>query len=208
MIIAIDGPAASGKGTLAKRLAAHYGFGYLDTGMLNRAVARAVIAVGHDPGDTAAAVRAARALDHDSFDDPALRSREMGEGASRVAAIPEVREALMQMQRAFPAGRNGAVVEGRDIGTVIFPEADLKLFVTADLEARAQRRFLELSAAGESISEAAVLADVARRDERDQNRPASPLRIAPGAHLLDTTKLDIEAAFFAAVRIIDAAMTA
>lgn len=206
MIIAIDGPAASGKGTVAKRLAAHYGIGYLDTGMLYRAVARDLMRAGAGPDDATAAALAARALDHATFDDPDLRSREMGEGASRVAAIPEVREALLVLQREFPIGRPGAVIEGRDIGTVIFPDAGAKIFITASLTERARRRHLELSAAGEGVTEAMVLADLARRDERDQNRSVSPLRMAADAHLLDTTKLDIETAFFAAVRITDAAI--
>jgi len=206
MIIAIDGPAASGKGTLAKRIAMRYGFGYLDTGMLYRAVARDMVNAGRELDDGAAAAQAARALDHASLDDPSLRGRHMSEAASRVAAVPAVREALLRMQREFPDGRPGAVVEGRDIGTVIFPDADLKLFITADLGERARRRCLELSAAGEAVTEAMVLADLTKRDVRDQNRAVSPLRIAPGAHLLDTTKLDIEAVFFAAVRITDAAI--
>ena len=206
MIIAIDGPAASGKGTLAKRLAAHYRIAYLDTGMLYRAVARDTLARGEDPADAIAAWAAAKALDAGTLDDPALRGPGLGEMASLVAAHPQVRGALLAYQRAFAHAKPGAVLDGRDIGTVICPQAEAKLFVTASPEERARRRFVELTRAGIPISEAEVLADIRRRDERDQGRAAAPLRMAPDAHLLDTTNLDIDAAFRAAIDLIDAAL--
>jgi cytidylate kinase len=206
MIVAIDGPAASGKGTLAKRLAARYGLAHLDTGMLYRGVARDMIAKGLKLDDPVRAEAAARSLDPATLEDDGLRGRHMGEAASVVAQFPEVRAALMDAQRGFAASRPGAIVEGRDIGTEIFPDADVKLFITADLEERARRRYEELIARGETTTEDAVFADLEKRDRRDQDRNASPLRIAEDAHLLDTTKLDIEAAFLAAVKLIDAAI--
>jgi cytidylate kinase len=206
MIIAIDGPAASGKGTLAKRIALRYGLPHLDTGMLYRGIARDMMRRGERLDDEAAAERAARALDPATLQDSALRNRHMGEAASVVAQFAAVRAALLETQKAFARQRPGAVVEGRDIGTVIFPEAEVKLYVTADLRERARRRHLELSERGEHITEDAVYADLEKRDLRDQSRAAAPLRVAEDAHLLDTTKLDIEAAFFAAVRLIDAAI--
>jgi CMP/dCMP kinase len=204
MIIAIDGPAASGKGTLGKRLAAHYGLRHLDTGLIYRAVAKAVLDAGHSPGNRARAVAAAEALDPQNFDEQALKRPEVGEAASLISAIPEVRGALVALQRNFGRTPPGAVVDGRDIGTVIFPDADVKIFVTASPQARAQRRGLELQRAGFSVSEADVLADIRRRDERDMSRAAAPLKAAPEAHLLDTTHLDIDAAFRAAVDIVEA----
>jgi cytidylate kinase len=206
MIIAIDGPAASGKGTLGKRIAAHYGFAYLDTGALYRAVARDTLAKGKDPADPECALIGAQRLDPRTLDDPILRTPGLGEAASLVAKHPEVRKALHAYQRSFAAADPGAVVEGRDIGTVIFPEAQVKLFVTATPEERARRRYLELLAAGNAVAEGEVLADIKRRDERDKNRAASPLRKAEDAYLLDTTNLDIDAAFKAAIDYIDAAM--
>ena len=206
MIIAMDGPAASGKGTLAKRIALRYGLPHLDTGMLYRGVARDMLGRGERLEDAAAAERAARALDPATLQDAALRERHMGEAASVVAQFPAVRAALLETQKAFAAQRPGAVVEGRDIGTVIFPQAEVKLFVTADLRERARRRHLELIERGEYLTEDAVYADLEKRDLRDQSRAAAPLRMAEDAHLLDTTKLDIETAFFAAVRLIDAAI--
>jgi CMP/dCMP kinase len=206
MIIAIDGPAASGKGTLGKLVAAHYRFAYLDTGTLYRAVARDTLARGEDPADPAAALASAKLLDPNTLGDPALRGPGLGEAASLVAKHGEVREALLAYQRTFAAAKQGAVLDGRDIGTVICPEAEVKLFVTATPEERARRRYLELKAAGMGVSEAVVLADIRRRDERDAGRAAAPLRRAPDAHLLDTTNLDIEAAFRAAIDLIDAAM--
>lgn len=206
MIIAIDGPAASGKGTLAQRIARHYGLPHLDTGMLYRAVARDVLRAGDSLDNAAAAEAAARALDHTTLADGGLRGGAMGEAASVVAQIQAVRAALLEMQKAFAGKPQGAVLEGRDIGTVVCPDADIKLFITAEIEERARRRYRELAEQGEETSEGAVLADLKKRDERDRSRMASPLRIAPDAHLLDTTKLDIEAVFFAAVRLIDAAI--
>ncbi len=205
MIIAIDGPAASGKGTLGKRLAAHYGLRHLDTGLIYRAVAKAVLDAGHSPADRARALAAAGALDPDSFDEPALKRQAIGEAASLISAIPEVRAALLAFQRNFGRALPGAVLDGRDIGTVIFPDADVKIFVTASADARARRRAAELGCAGNnSASEADVLADIRRRDERDTSREVAPLKAAPDAHLLDTTHLDIDAAFRAAVDIVEA----
>jgi cytidylate kinase len=205
MIIAIDGPAASGKGTLAKRIALRYGLPHLDTGMLYRAVARDIIASGGSLDDPAVAERA-RLLDLSTLTDKGLRSRQVGEAASIVAAYPSVRAVLLDTQREFARRPQGAVLEGRDIGTVVCPDADIKLYVTADIEERARRRYRELLELGEAVTPDAVLDDLRKRDERDTSRAASPLRKAEGAHLLDTTKLDIEAAFFAAVRLIDAAI--
>ncbi len=206
MIISIDGPAASGKGTIAKRVAGHYGLAYLDTGTLYRAVARDTLARGQDPVDLAAALRSARALDPSTLGDPGLRKPGLAEAASLVAKHPEVREELLAYQRSFARVKSGAVLDGRDIGTVICPDADVKLFVTATPEERAKRRYLELKLDGIDVSEAEVLCDILRRDERDKHRAAAPLRKAPDAHLLDTTNLDIDAAFKAAIDLIDAAM--
>jgi len=206
MIIAIDGPAASGKGTLGKHIAAHYGLAHLDSGKLYRAVARDILAAGANPGDAKAALAAARALDPAMLGDRALMDSKLGEAASIVAGLPEVRKALLAYQRDFAARKPGVVIDGRDIGTVICPDADVKLFVTAAPEERARRRYLELNEAGSAISEAEVLADIERRDERDQNRAVAPLVRAEDAVLLDTTNLDIDAAFKAAIALIDAAM--
>jgi cytidylate kinase len=204
MIIAIDGPAASGKGTLGKRLAAHYSLRHLDTGLIYRAVARALLDAGRKPNDVAAAVAAAKALDPARFDDVALKAHGVSEAASIVSAIPEVRAALVAFQRDFAARPPGAVLDGRDIGTVICPNADVKIFVIAAPEARARRRAAEYRAQGVPIDEAAVLADIVKRDERDQNRAAAPLKQAKDAHLLDTTHLDIDAAIRAAIDIVEA----
>ncbi len=208
MIIAIDGPAASGKGTLGRRLAAHYGLRHLDTGLLYRAVAHALLDAGLAPGERAPAVAAARSLDPGRLEAAALRSHAVGEAASIVAAIPEVREALLQLQRDFAADPVGAVLDGRDIGTVIAPFADVKIFVTASVEERARRRTAELAArSGEAgpIDAAAVLADIRRRDARDSDRAVAPLKPAADAHLLDTTHLDIDAAVRAAIDLVEAA---
>lgn len=210
IVIAVDGPAASGKGTLARRLAAHYGFAYLDTGSLYRAVGHAVRQAGGDPSDEAAAVAAARTLDLSRIDDKAIRTPEAGEAASLVAAIPAVRAAILDLQRGFaanpPGGAPGAVLDGRDIGTVICPGAPAKLFVIARPEIRARRRWLELNNSGSGVSEAQVLEDIKERDRRDAERAASPMKPADDAHLLDTSDLSIEAAFGAAVAIIDKAL--
>jgi cytidylate kinase len=204
MIIAIDGPAASGKGTIARQIAAVYGLHHLDTGLLYRAVAKAMLDAGYPPDDAKRAIEAAIALDPTQFEDNALKLAAITEAASVVAAIPQVREALMNYQRQFATRPPGAVLDGRDIGTVIAPGADVKLFVVASPEVRAARRMLELRARGETASEPEVLADLLRRDERDSRRTAAPLMQAPDAHLLDTTHLGIDATFRAAVDIIEA----
>ena len=204
MIIAIDGPAASGKGTLAKRLAAHFGYRHLDTGAIYRAVAYALISQGTDLADEAAAVSAARGLDPGTFDNPALKSHQVGTAASVVSAYPEVREVLLNFQRQFAAHPPGAVLDGRDIGTVICPNADVKIFVVADPEVRARRRTLEARARGEAADEATILADILARDERDRNRAAAPLKPAEDAYLLDNSHLDIEGGVRAAIDIIEA----
>src|ERR1043166_119249 len=205
MIIAIDGPAASGKGTLGKRLAAHYGYRHLDTGVIYRAVAKALLDAGADLTDEMIAVSAALALDPEKFGHPALKTQAVGEAASVVAAIPKVREVLVNFQRQFAADPPGAVLDGRDIGTVVCPNAEVKIFVVADPQVRARRRTLEARARGEEADEAAVLADILKRDERDRNRPVSPLRPAPDAHTLDNSNLDIEAGVRAAIANVEAA---
>jgi cytidylate kinase len=206
MIIAIDGPAASGKGTIGKRVAAHYRLAYLDTGSLYRAVARDTLARGDDPANEAAAVVSAKRLDPATLDDPKLREPGLGEAASLVAKHAAVRAALLAYQREFARAEQGAVLDGRDIGTVICPDAEVKLFVTATPEERARRRYLELKQSGLAVSEAEVLADIRRRDARDAGRAAAPLRKAADAYLLDTTNLDIDAASKAAIDLIDAAL--
>ena len=203
MIIAIDGPAASGKGTIARRLAEHMGVPHLDTGLLDRATACALLDAGHRLDDVEHAVAAARGLALLDFDEARLRGREMGDAASVVAAIPAVREALIDAQRRFARRAEGAVLDGRDIGTVICPEAPVKIFVTAAPETRAQRRALELARRGEKVDYVLVLEDIRRRDERDSNRSSAPLKMADDAVALDTTKLDIEAAVAAAIAIVE-----
>ena len=207
MIIAIDGPAASGKGTIARQLASVYGLHHLDTGLIYRAVAKAVLDQGFPPDNVERAILAAIRLDPRKFDDKALKTQAITEAASVVAAIPEVRQALMSYQREFATKLPGAVLDGRDIGTVIAPGADVKLFVVATPEVRAARRVLELRGRGEQADEGEVLAELLRRDERDSRRSAAPLKAAPDAHLLDTTHLGIDAAFRAAVDIIEAVRT-
>ncbi|MGV7216564.1 (d)CMP kinase [Bradyrhizobium sp. UFLA05-112] len=204
MIIAIDGPAASGKGTLGKRLAHHYGYRHLDTGVIYRAVAHALIQAGADLRDEAAAVAVALELDPEKFGNPVLKTQQIGEAASMVSAIPRVREVLVNFQRQFALDPPGAVLDGRDIGTVICPDADVKIFVVADPKVRAHRRTMEARARGEEADEAAVLADIIARDERDQNRPIAPLKPAPDAYLLDNSQLDIEGGVRAAIDIIEA----
>ncbi len=205
MIIAIDGPAASGKGTLGKRLAEHYGLRHLDTGLLYRAVAKAVLDAGERPDDPVRAAAAARLLDPTTFDEVALKSQAVGEAASLVSAIDAVRSALREFQIAFAAAPPGAVLDGRDIGTVICPDAEVKIFVTATPEVRAQRRTLEFRRAGLDVDESEILADIRRRDARDTGRAISPLRQAEDAYLLDTTDMDIAAAFDAAIGIVERA---
>ncbi len=204
-VIAIDGPAASGKGTLARKLAAHYGLPHLDTGLLYRATACALLDEGLSLEDVEAAVEAARGLSLVDFDEARLRAREMGEAASLVAAMPPVRAALIDMQRAFAERPEGAVLDGRDIGTVICPLANVKIFVTASPETRAQRRALELAGRGEDVDYAAILDDVKKRDARDSGRSAAPLKAAEDAALLDTSELDRDEAFAAALSIAEKA---
>jgi CMP/dCMP kinase len=205
MIIAIDGPAASGKGTIARRIAAYYRLPHLDTGLLYRAIAATLIAEDRDLYDETAAVAVARGLGLTDFNEATLRTRQMGEAASVVAAMPRVRAALIEAQRAFAARPGGAVLDGRDIGTVICPDADVKIFVTASPAARAQRRALELIQRGEKADYNAILADITRRDSRDSNRAVAPLRPADDAVTLDTTQLGIDAASAEALRIVEAA---
>ena len=204
MIIAIDGPAASGKGTLGKRLAHHYGYRHLDTGVIYRAVAFALLEAGSGLTDEALAVAAAMELDPEKFGNPILKTQRVGDAASVVSAIPKVREVLVNFQRQFAADPPGAVLDGRDIGTVICPDADVKIFVVADPHVRARRRTLEALGRGEAADEAAVLADILKRDERDQNRATAPLKAAPDAYLLDNSQLDIESGVRAAIDIVEA----
>lgn len=203
MIIAVDGPTASGKGTVAKNLAEHYGLKRLDTGSLYRAVGLAVLDVGGDPSNVRAAVTAAEALDLGAIDESRIRSSAAGLAASKVAVIPEVREVLRRSQKVFASDPVGAVLDGRDIGTVICPDADVKLFVTASLAERTRRRLAELRGRGEQISFEELQAQIAERDERDMTRKDSPLYQAADAHLLDTTDLSIAAAAQAAYAIVD-----
>ena len=207
MVIAVDGPAASGKGTIARQLASIYGLHHLDTGLLYRAVAKAMLDAGYPPDDVERATEAAVRLDPTQFEENALKLQVITEAASVVAAIPQVRQALINYQRGFAMRPPGAVLDGRDIGTVIAPGADVKLFVVASPEVRAARRTIELQARGENAEEPDVLADLLRRDERDSRRATAPLKVAPDAHLLDTSHLGIDAAFRAAVKIVEAART-
>ena len=202
MVITIDGPAASGKGTLAYRLGKHLDLPHLDTGLLYRAVGERLLADGRALDDLAAAVAAAKAIKIDSINRDNLLGTDVGEAASRVAAMPEVRAALLGVQRTFAQNPGGAVLDGRDTGTVVCPNADVKLFVVATAEARAARRHRELKERGQKTSYDEVLADIRRRDERDTARAVAPLKPAPDAVLLDTTALDIEAAFQEALRIV------
>lgn len=202
LVIAVDGPAAAGKGTLARRLAAHLGLPYLDTGLLYRATGRRVLDAGADPADPDAAERAARTLTPGDFARTDLRNPAADAAASKVAAIPAVRAALLDFQRSFGAA-HGAVLDGRDIGTVVFPEARVKLFVTASAAERARRRHAELAARGAAPSLDEVAAEMAARDARDAARDVAPLVPARDAVLLDTTDLDAETAFAAAVRIVE-----
>jgi cytidylate kinase len=196
LLIAIDGPAASGKGTLAKRLAAHFKLPHLDTGLLYRAVGWSAAHTSLTPADAAAALKAA------DLDNPALRTDEAGQAASKVAAIPEVRSNLLKFQKEFAHQASGAVLDGRDIGTVICPDAPVKLFVTASLEARVERRYQELRARGADTIKPRVLAEMAERDRRDSERAAAPLKAAPDAYHLDTSDMDADAAFAAALAFI------
>jgi len=206
LVIAVDGPAASGKGTIAARLARTYGLPHLDTGLLYRAVGAGVLASGGSLDDADAAEAVARALDASALsDDAGLTTGEAGEAASRIAGYPGVRAALLDLQREFAAQAGGAVLDGRDIGTVIAPDATAKLYVTATAEVRAMRRWKQLSARGDQIAFEDMLADIRRRDERDAGRGAAPMVQAEDAVLLDTTEMDIDTAFDAARRIVEAA---
>ncbi len=197
LVIAIDGPSASGKGTLARRLAAHFGLPHLDTGLLYRAVGWIAFRTGRAPGEVAAVLTA-----HD-LQDPDLRGDDAGQLGSRAAANPEVRANLLKFQREFASTGRGAVLDGRDIGTVICPDAAAKLFVTASVEARAERRYQELRARGVDTIKPRVLAEMAERDRRDSERAAAPLKAAPDAWLLDTSEMDADAAFAAALAFIE-----
>lgn len=203
MIIAIDGPAASGKGTLGKRLAGHFGLRHLDTGLIYRAVAKAVLDAGEPLNDVACAGRAARSLDPSGFDEQVLKSHAVGEAASVVSAIPEVRAALLDFQREFGRKPPGAVLDGRDIGTVIALDATVKLFVTASPEVRAQRRVRELLERGMPAHLEDVLIDIRARDARDSGRDAAPLIQADDAELLDTSGMDIDRAIAAAIELVE-----
>ena len=202
LIIAVDGPAAAGKGTLARRLAAHLGLPHLDTGLLYRATARRVLDAGGDPASAQDAAKAARELRPQNLDRADLRGTPVDEAASVVAAIPAVREALLQFQRRFGQA-HGAVLDGRDIGTIVFPDAAVKLFVTASPEELARRRHLEMAARGAAPPLTEVVAEMAARDTRDAMREAAPLRPAEDAVTLDTSLLDAEAVFLAALRILE-----
>ena len=204
-VVAVDGPAASGKGTIAGRLAQHYRLPFLDTGLLYRAVGLAVLAAGRSPSDAEAAEAAALALDASTLDPAVLGGRFAGEAASQVAAHPPVRRALLALQQAFAAQPSGAVLDGRDIGTVIAPGAAAKIYVTAAPEVRAERRWRQLTAKGETLTFDEMLADILRRDARDSGRASAPLEPAPDAVLLDTSEMDISAAVDAARRIVEAA---
>jgi len=205
-VIAIDGPAASGKGTLARRLAARYGYHHLDTGLTYRAVAHALLSAGEPLDNGALAAETALKIDLSGLDRSVLSAHDIGEAASKVAVMPAVRRALVEAQRRFSTRLPGAVLDGRDIGTVVCPDARVKLFVTASPETRARRRTAEIIANGEPADEAQILADIRKRDERDSGRSDSPLRPSEDAYLIDTTEMSIEAAFEAACAIADAAL--
>ena len=208
MIVAVDGPSASGKGTLARRLAAALDFAHLDTGLLYRAVGAAVLAAGGDPAEPAVAAAAARSLDLTALDPAPLRREAVAQAASVVAVIPEVRAALLGLQRGFaeapPGGQAGAVLDGRDIGTVVCPQAEVKIFVTASPEERARRRHKELLERGDAIIYARVVQDMRERDRRDSERAAAPLQPAADAEILDTSVLDVDEALQAALGIVEA----
>ncbi|HEX5932877.1 MAG TPA: (d)CMP kinase [Pseudorhizobium sp.] len=205
-VVAIDGPAAAGKGTLSRIIAETYGFQHLDTGLTYRAAAKALLDAGLPLDDERVAEKMAREVDLGGLDRTILSRHEIGEAASKIAVMPAVRRALVDAQRAFSQREPGAVLDGRDIGTVVCPEAAVKLYVTASPEVRAQRRFDEIIAAGGLADFEAIFADVKKRDERDMGRADSPLKPADDAHLLDTSEMSIEAAFQAAKSLIDAAL--
>ena len=206
MIVAIDGTLASGKGTIARQVARQYGLAHMDTGRLYRATGVAALRAGVPLDDVAALTKLAETLDLDAFDEGSLRTAEAGQAASKVAVIPEVRAALVTLQRTFAGRDGGAVLDGRDIGTVICPDADVKLWIDANIAERARRRAKELAAAGTPISEADMLAELHERDTRDRTRATAPMKIAQDAVLIDTTDLGIDAAVERAFAAIDAAM--
>lgn len=206
IIIAIDGPAAAGKGTLSRRLAAHYGLNHLDTGLTYRATAKALMDNGLPLDDEDLAARTARNLDLSRLDRTVLAVHEVGEAASKVAVMPRVRKALVEAQREFAATVPGAVLDGRDIGTVVCPDALIKFYVTANQKVRARRRYEEIIGGGGAADLAGIVADLEKRDARDAARADSPLKPAPDAHLLDTSEMGIEAAFEAARSLVDAAL--
>jgi cytidylate kinase len=201
-VIAVDGTAASGKGTLAKKFAAHFGFHHLDSGSLYRLVALGVADADGDPNDESDALKAALAIDPEKAGDPRIRSAEIGKAASLVSVFAPVRAALLAYQRDFAEREPGAVIDGRDIGTVVCPDAPAKLFVDAAAEVRARRRWMELTSYGYAPDEAAILKELLERDERDRNRAVAPLRPAADAVLLDTSHLGIDAAFAAALALV------
>lgn len=207
-VVAIDGPAAAGKGTLARKIANHYGFHHLDTGLTYRATAKALLDQSLPLNDEAVAERVAQHLNLSGLDRSVLAQHDIGEAASKVAVMPGVRRALVEAQRKFSLGEPGTVLDGRDIGTVVCPQAPVKLYVTASAEVRAKRRYDEIIASGGEASLAEIRVDVEKRDARDMGRADSPLRPAEDAHLIDTSKMSIEAAFQAARDIIDAALNA
>jgi cytidylate kinase len=206
VVIAIDGPAAAGKGTLSRRIAEEYGFHHLDTGLTYRATAKALIDAGLPLDDEAVAEKTAREVDLSGLDRAVLSAHQIGEAASKIAVMPAVRRALVEAQRAFSRKEPGTVLDGRDIGTVVCPDATVKLYVTASPEVRAKRRYDEIVTGGGTADYAAIFEDVKKRDERDMGRADSPLRPAEDAHLLDTSEMSIEAAFQAAKTLIDAAL--
>lgn len=203
LIIAVDGTLASGKGTLSKGLASDFGLPHLDTGLLYRATAKACLDTNTDPEDAEAAANLARTLDISAMDPDVLRTAEVGQVASRVAVHPPVRDALYHLQRKFAEQPGGAILDGRDIGTVICPDAHVKIWVDADVEVRAARRVTELNAKGDPITQAEMVAQLRERDERDKTRAVAPMKPADDAHLLDTTDLSIDAAREKARQIVD-----
>jgi len=205
MIIAIDGPAASGKGTLARRLAEHFGIHHLDTGLTYRAVVHALLQAGLPLDNEELAVTVAENIDLGALDREVLSAHEIGEAASKVAVMPRLRSALVSAQAEFAARPPGAVLDGRDIGTVVCPDADVKLYVTASPRERARRRHAELQAKDSTLTVDEILADIAKRDERDMSREDSPLKPAADAHLIDTSAMDIEAAFSQALAVVEQA---
>lgn len=203
LIIAIDGPAASGKGTLSRQLAAHFNLPHLDTGLTFRAVGHALLAADLPLDDEALAEKVAQDVDLGALDRNILSAHHIGEAASKIAVMPKVRKALLEAQRRFASQPGGAILDGRDIGTIVCPDADVKLFVTASPQVRAQRRTDEILGKGQQADFEQILQDVKKRDERDMNRADAPLKPAENAHLLDTSKLDIEGAFQQAVSLVE-----